>query len=144
MGGLDRAAFRTLMGEVEEKVEELLVEGGGVSHSKTSGTCKQLLKRTNCLWTFVRHENVEPTNNVAERAIRHAVIIRKTSFGTHSEEGSRFIERILTVHASLRLQKRNILQFVHTACTAMLSGSVPPSLLPAGPAPVSCDVLAAA
>lgn len=144
MGELDRAAFRALMGEVEEKVEELLVEGGGVSHSKTSGTCKQLLKRTNCLWTFVRHENVEPTNNVAERAIRHAVIIRKTSFGTHSEVGSRFIERMLTVHASLRLQKRNVLQFVHTACTAMLSGSVPPSLLPAEPAPASCDVPAAA
>ena len=76
-------------------------------------------------------EGVEPTNNIAERAVRHGVLCRKTSYGTHSENGSRFIERILSVHATLRQQQRNVLHFVHDACRAALSGTAAPSLLPA-------------
>ena len=51
----------------------------------------------------------EPINNFGERTIRHAVMYRKTSFGTQSPEGSRFVERTLTTVATLRLQKRNVL-----------------------------------
>jgi transposase len=52
------------------------------------------------------------------------------SHGTHSESGSRFIERILTVHATLRLQERNVLDFVRQACEAALHQTNSPSLLP--------------
>lgn len=59
------------------------------------------------------------------------MLCRKTSYGTHSEDGSRFVERILSVHATLRQQQRNVLQFVHDACRAVLLGTPAPSLLPA-------------
>ena len=56
--------------------------------------------------------------------------VRKISYGTHSEEGSRFIERILSAHATLRQQQRNVLHFVQDACRATLDGTPSPSLLP--------------
>ena len=68
-------------------------------------------------------------------APRDGVIMRKLSHGTHSEKGSRFIERILTVHATLRLQKRNVLDFVRQACEAALHRTTPPSLVPAPSTP---------
>jgi len=89
-----------------------------------------LLKRRDALWTFVYFEGVEPTNNGAEQAVRHGVIIRKISYGTHSQEGSRFVERMLTVHATLRRQQRNILDFMRAACSAALRRQPAPSLLP--------------
>jgi hypothetical protein len=61
------------------------------------------------LWRFNRVAGVEPTNNSAERALRPAVIFRKTSFETTSEAGSRFTERMLTVTATLRQQHRSVI-----------------------------------
>ncbi len=118
------------MRSVRGRVEALLTEGAAVPHFKTARTCAKLLKRADALWTFLYVEGVEPTNNVAERAVRHGVLCRKTSYGTHSEEGSRFIERILSVHATLRQQQRNVLHFVHDACRAALHSTHAPSLLP--------------
>ena len=82
------------------------------------------------LWTFVDVEGVEPTNNTAERALRHAVLWRRSSHGTHSEEGSRFVERMLTVRATLRAQGRNVLEYLTQAVDASLRGLPAPSLLP--------------
>jgi transposase len=62
--------------------------------------------------------------------VRHAVILRKLSYGTHSEHGSRFIERVLTVHASLRRQHRNVLAYLRDAYDAHLQGRAAPSLVP--------------
>ena len=73
--------------------------------AKTAATCRELLAGETHLWTFVRVEGVEPTNNAAERALRHAVIWRKISGGTDSEAGSRFVERMLTVVATCRQQE---------------------------------------
>src|SRR5438445_2705932 len=83
------------------------------------------------LWTFARMEGVKPTNNVAERALRPAVLWRKGSFGSDSKAGSRFAERLLTVAASCRQQGRFLLDFLVAAGAAALRGSSPPSLLPA-------------
>ena len=127
---LARSTFRVYMRSVQRRVEALLAEGAAVPHLKTARTCAKLLKHADALWTFLYIEGVEPTNNVAERAVRHGVLCRKTSYGTHSEEGSRFIERILSVHATLRQQQRNILHFVDDACRAALDGRPAPSLLP--------------
>ena len=68
------------------------------------------------LWTFVRVEGVEPTNNHAERALMRAVLRRRKPFGTQSEAGSRFVERILTVVTSLRQQSRDVLEYLTAAC----------------------------
>ena len=80
------------------------------------------------MWTFAGRGGVEPTNNAAERAVRHAVCWRKTSYGTDRERGSRFVERMLTVVATCRQQGRGVLDFLIQA----LSGTHKPSLLTAG------------
>ena len=73
---------------------------------------------------------VEPTNNAAERALRPAVIWRKTSFGAQSQRGSQFVARLLTVTTSLKAQGRNILDFLTQACLAARTEKEPPSLIP--------------
>jgi transposase len=75
-------------------------------------------------------KDVEPTNNGAEQAIRHGVIMRKISYGTHSTAGSRFVERMLTIHATLRRQHRNILDFMRASCLAARRNHRGPSILP--------------
>jgi transposase len=97
---------------------------------KTEGTCRDILKRRQALWTFVRHAGVDPTNNAAERAIRPGVRWRKGSFGTHSPEGSRVVEAMMTVVATLKQQHRPVLDYLTAACEAALRGEVAPSLLP--------------
>ncbi|NVJ28574.1 transposase [Myxococcus sp. AM011] len=82
------------------------------------------------LWTFVYTEGVQPTNNLAERDLRHAVIWRKTSFGTQSEDASLFVARILTAVMSLRKQERNVLDYLTASVEAQLHGTPAPSLLP--------------
>ena len=82
------------------------------------------------LWTFVRVEGVEPTNNDAERALRHGVIYRELSGGTDSEAGSRFVERMLTVVATCRQQEINVLDYLTECYQASLDGRPAPSLIP--------------
>lgn len=91
----------------------------------------EIKKLERFLWTFVDIEDVPPTNNAAERAIRPAVLWRKGSFGTDSTAGSRFVERILTVVATLRQQGRHVLEYLAGACEAHAIGGVIESLLPA-------------
>lgn len=129
-GTLARSTFRVYMRTVQRRVETWLAEGVATSHLNTRKTCAMLLKRRDALWTFVYMEGVEPTNNGAEQVVRHGVILRKISYGTHSAAGSRFIERMLTVHATLRRQRRNILDFMRDACSAALQRRPAPSLLP--------------
>jgi transposase len=83
------------------------------------------------LWRFAEVDGVEPTNNAAERALRHGVFWRKMSFGTDSAKGSRFVEGILTVLESCRQQGRNLLSFLLVAVTAGRHATAPPSILPA-------------
>jgi transposase len=129
-GTLTRTTFRVYMRSVQRRVEDWLAQGASCPHRQTSRTCKKILKHADALWTFVRVAGVEPTNNTAERALRHAVLWRKSSYGTHSQAGSRFVERILTTHATLRQQRRNVIEFVRLACAANLRGDQAPSLLP--------------
>ena len=82
------------------------------------------------LWTFVRIEGVEPTNNDAERALRHGVICRKTSGGTESEAGRRFVERMLSVVATCRQQEVDVLDYLTRCDQARLDGKTAPPLLP--------------
>lgn len=110
-GTLSRATFRRYMVPVRRETLSLLREAAACPAPKTAGMAKQILKLQPALFTFVDRAGIEPTNNSAERAVRHAVMYRKTSFGTQSDSGSRFVERILTTIATLRQQKRNVLEF---------------------------------
>ena len=129
-GTLARSSFQVYMSPIRQAVERLLEKGTRCGESKTEGVCEMILKVAPALWTFVRVEGIEPTNNAAERAIRPAVLYRKGCFGTHSAAGSRFVERILTVTLTLRQQGRNVLDFLTQACVAAAHGHRPPSLLP--------------
>ena len=135
-GTLARPSFRVYMRTVQRRFEALLAEGAKGSHAKVSKTCAMLPKRRHARWTFVYIEGVEPTNNGAEQVVRHGVIMRKISHGTHSVAGSRFVERMLTVHATLRRQHRNTLDFLRAACTAALRSHPAPSILPIEPSAI--------
>jgi transposase len=130
-GTLQRSTFRSYMTPLRREVERLLKAGSRCGVPKTAGTCWDILKWREALWTFVQVEGVEPTNNTAERAIRPGVLWRKGSFGTQSAEGSRFVESMMTVVATLKQQQRNVLEYLTTACEASLRGEEAPSLLPA-------------
>src|SRR5262245_13142364 len=86
-GTLTHASFASYMWPVRREVEHLLNAGQSCGVPKTEGMCREILKLRRALWTFVRHEGVEPTNNAAERAIRPGVLWRKRSFGTQSPAG---------------------------------------------------------
>jgi transposase len=129
-GTLKRSSFRSYMSPMRREVERLLEAGSTCGVPKTEGVCRDILKRRQALWTFVHLEGVEPTNNAAERAIRPGVLWRKGSFGTQSAQGSRFVETMMTVVATLKQQHRNVLDYVTAACEAALCGEPAPSLLP--------------
>jgi transposase len=128
-GTLAHASFETYMRPIRQEVERLLEVGQTCGVPKTEGVCRDILKRRQALWTFVRHEGVEPTNNAAERAIRPGVLWRKGSFGTHSPEGSRFVEAMMTIVATLKQQHCNVLDYLTAACQAALCDEPAPSLL---------------
>jgi len=130
-GTLTRRTFQRRMKPVERSVGRLLRKAAVCGDAKIEGMAKEILKHEPALFTFVYADGVEPTNNKAERALRNAVIWRKISFGTDSERGSRFVERILTVTTTLKQQQRHVLSFLTAACEAALHGRQPPSLLPA-------------
>ncbi len=92
---------------------------------------KNMLGVEQALWTFVTTPGVEPTNNFGEGMIRKAVIWRKVCFGTDSVQNSRFTQRIMTTVTTLKLQKRNVLEYLTKAYVSALADKPAPSLLPA-------------
>jgi transposase len=129
-GTLSREEFEKRMPGVEREVGRLLRQAQACGERKTAGMAREMLRWEKCLWTFVDVPDLEPTNNFAERCLRHAVMYRKTSFGTQSSEGSRFVERILTAVTTLKLQRRDVLGFLTDTLRAHRRGLPTPSLLP--------------
>jgi transposase len=129
-GTLKRKTFRGYMRPLKRRVFKLLEDATACGHAATQGTSIEILAYEPALWTFVNHEGLEPTNNAAERAIRPLVLWRKRSFGSQSDRGSRFVERIMTVTATLRQQGRNVVDFITRATEAELTRTRKPSLLP--------------
>lgn len=114
---------------VRPDVVASLRRGLGCRCAATRGTCRELLAWESSLWTFASVEGVEPTNNHAERLLRGAVLWRKGSFGSGSEGGCRFVERMLTVSQTLRLQNRPVLTYLYEALCAHRKGLPTPKLL---------------
>ena len=97
--------------------------------SKAATFCANVLALYPALWLFAAIEGVEPTNNHAERILRLGVLWRKNAFGCHSAAGCRFVERMLTVVQTLRLQKRPVLDYLYRAIVAHRAGLPAPQLL---------------
>ena len=130
-GEINWKKLQDLARPVQTKFDALLLRGCFSGHDQLIGFCNELYARREHLWTFIEVEGIEPTNNTAERALRPAVIYRKLSFGTQSASGSRYLERILTVSETCRLQGRNAYAFLIAAMEARFAGKPAPSLLPA-------------
>jgi transposase len=128
-GTLTRAGMKQLMMPIREEIEGLLLRGAFSGNERLMGMCNELYDHRQWLWAFLDHEDVEPTNNGSERALRHAVIWRKLSFGTQSASGSRFVETMLTVIETCRQQGRNTFTFVADAVHAHFAGNSVASLL---------------
>ena len=128
-GTIRRSTFLQTVAWLRPMVRSSLERGSGCGCPKTAATCGELLRLWDCLWTFARVEGVEPTNNAAERALRHAVIWRRISGGTDSEAGSRFVERMLTVVATCRQQGVDVLDYLTRCYQAHLDGRPIPSAI---------------
>jgi len=131
-GALDRPGLQAALAPVIQDLHEALEAGLSCPNKKAARFCRNLLDLYPALWTFARVEGVEPTNNLAERTLRLAVIWRKITFGNHSQGGCRFTERILTTVQTLRLQNRHVLSYLQDAVAAHRAAQPAPMLVATG------------
>ncbi len=124
---MSRERFAAWMTPVREQVEATLEKAVALDIKGLSGSCADVLAHRQALWTFVEREDVEPTNNHGERELRAFVLWRKRSFGTQSERGNQFAERLMTIAHTARKQRKN----VHAFLTACCEAEPPPSLFTA-------------
>ena len=127
-GEMTRGEFREKMKPLRVQVEAALARAVATGIKSFAGSCKDILEHQAALWTFVDRDDVEPTNNHAERELRAFVLWRKRSFGTQSDRGNLFAERIMTVVHTARKQNKNVLAFLTACTTAARAGTPPPSL----------------
>jgi transposase len=128
-GTITYVGLQRLMRPIRRRVEDFLLRGLWSGNATIDGMCQELYKHRAWLWTFLDVEGVEPTNNASERALRHAVIWRKLSFGTQSKQGSRFVATILTVVETCRQQSRGVFDYLTSALQAHFAHESAPSLL---------------
>lgn len=128
-GTISRARLRRRMQPIRQEVEGFLLRGLFSGNPRIQGMCRELYDHRDWLWTFLEIEGVEPTNNASERALRHAVIWRKLSFGTQSAAGSRFVATILTVVETCRQQSRGVFDYLTIAMQAHFAQESAPSLV---------------
>lgn len=128
-GQLSREELRTWMAPVRRGFEATLEAAIKADLEECSGSCADLLTHKHALWTFVDIAGVDPTNNLAERDLRSLVMWRRRCFGSQSERGLRFVERVMTVAHTLRKRGRGVLDFFERTVTAHMQGAPAPALL---------------
>ena len=110
------------LGHIRKKIEGCLIDGMANGSDDLAKFCENILDASENLWTFAKFTDVEPTNNLAERDLRQLVLWRKKSYGTRSDRGQRFVERISSVAETLKRESKNIIDFLNQAVTAFFSG----------------------
>jgi transposase len=128
-GQLSRRQLQSHLDPTRLALRLWLEEGTRCPDTKTAHFCQNLLALEPALWTFLYRPGVEPTNNLIERLVRSAVLWRKIAFGSQSANGCHFVERILTVVGTLRLQKRPVLEFLENCLRARRDDRQPPKLI---------------
>ena len=128
-GELSREVFLKWIGAVQATTREHLERAVAAQLDEVSGSCANMLEHWDALWAFVHTPGVEPSNNHAERELRRLVIWRRTSYGTQSDRGQRFVERMMTVTHTLRKQRRQVMAFLYSSIRARLNGASAPLLL---------------
>ena len=127
---IGRSGLRAAVEPLRSRMRLALEEGAACGQKKTAGLCRALLKREAGLWRFAATPGLGPTNNLAERMLRPAVIWRKKSFGSASQEGSRYVERMLSVTETLRLRGHPTLAYLADAVAAHRRGEPAPAIAP--------------
>lgn len=128
-GWVDLFGLQQALIPVRTALRDCLVRGLSEPQAKIARFSRKLLGQWESLFAFSRVEGLEPTNNTAERALRHAVLWRKGSFGSRSEEGCRFVERMLSVRATCAQQGRELFGFLAEAIQAAWRGAPAPVLV---------------
>ena len=128
---LSRDELRYHMRPLQRHVESILRRAAMADYPDVSGSCRDILAHAEALWTFIDEDGVEPTNNHAELMLRPFVLWRKRCFGTQSDRGDRFAERVMTVAQTARKQGRAILEFLTDTVAAHVVGRPVPRLLEA-------------
>ncbi|MDA8219973.1 MAG: transposase [Dehalococcoidales bacterium] len=126
----DRSRLLEQVGPLKAELRALLTQAACKS-AKTKRYrifANNLLKRWPALWTFTTVPGVEPTNNHAERGLRGAVIYRKLSLGSQSDQGERTIERLLSASVTCRLQRRSLFLYLTDVLSARIRGDPVPLL----------------
>ena len=127
-GKIGREELARCMAPVRVQMESLLARAVVSEIAQLSGSCADIVEHKAALWTFIDNDGVEPTNNHAEREIRAFVMWRKRCFGTQSDRGNVFAERLMTVAHTARKQKKNVLAFLTACCEAQRDELAAPSL----------------
>ena len=125
---LTRSQLQEQATPARAKLHAALRRGAELNIRKTSGLCRTLLKREEAMWNWTKTPGLEPTNNLAERMLRPAVIWRKKSFGSDSERGCVYVERMLSVIQTLRLRRQNVLTHLAASVEAHRRNQPPPPL----------------
>lgn len=128
---IDRVEFVRLERAVRDGMKPCLERAASAGIPEVSGSCANMLEHWEAMWTFIDVPGATPTNNHAERELRRLVLWRRRCFGSQSERGDRFVERMMTVTHSLRKQGRDVLAFLHGCLLAQLGQHEHPRLVPA-------------
>ena len=117
--------------ELHDRLMDAVEAGERCRTPELAGLCARVLDIWPTLWNFTDHPDAEATNNCAERALRHAVLWRKSAGGTQTEAGDRFVERILSIRETCRLNQQPLHDYLVDVHTARLTGDPIPTPLPA-------------
>ncbi len=128
-GTITRRQLQVLLEPLQRRLGKTLLEGAFGDDARVAKFCENLVTLEAALWTFATQDGVEPTNNYMERLLRRAVLWRRRSFGCNSAAGCRFVERILTVVQTCRLQGKNALEYLSSAVHNHRHGLSCPCLL---------------
>jgi len=125
-GKIPLAQRNRRLGVRKRRIEYWLEDGLANGSDALAKICGTLLEDFEKLWTFTRILGMEPTNNMAERDLRKLVIWRRKSYGTRSNRGKKFVERVTTVAQTIRKQGGNVLHFIQEAIECFYSRILPP------------------
>jgi transposase len=112
---ISRAEFQAAVSTIRMRVGRYLKQGARLPTKSGGRKFKAIQRHFRSLFTFVDVEDVQPTNNHAERLLRRPVIWRRLTQGTRTDAGSKFVSRMLSVCTTLRLRGHRILEYLQNA-----------------------------
>lgn len=132
--GRDRMANEQFQRALERARKQVLKVGRRApSRIEAQNMAERFRLHGDAYFRFLTTPGIEPTNNLAEQAIRFVVIDRHITQGTRSKRGRQWCERIWTAIATCAQQHRSVFEFLRQSVTAYFHGQPAPSILPAGP-----------